>query len=131
MSEPAPDTAYCHAFLAIAALEQPIEPCAIQNHLTNRGVWLMVSYDGGASFNLFALDPEKNAHQLVALVQFIRTGVKEAVITCPHSSGIGHFSAHFRQVSSTEIHYSTRPWNPLVAVGFHPDVRVFKVVPAE
>lgn len=122
---------YCDAFIALSELEHPIEPFSIVNHLTNRGNVLLVSYDGGAKFNPFALDPDSNAHQLVALVQFIRAGVKNADITCAHSSGLGAFSAPFRQVSSTEIHYSTRPWNALLAAGWNPDVRVFKVVPAE
>jgi hypothetical protein len=128
MSEPAEQ--YCDAFLTIAGLEQPIEPSAIMNHLNNRGFILQISYDGGETFNPFVLKPESNAHQLNALVQFILTGLDDAEITCPHSSW-GTFSAPFRRISSTEIHYSTRPWNDILAVGWTPDVRVFKVVPAE
>jgi hypothetical protein len=127
----APATPYCDAFIQLASLEQPIEPFAIVNHLTNRGDVLMASYDGGATFAPFALDPDSNAHQLAALVQFIRAGVVETDITCAHSSGLGAFSAPFRQISSTEIQYSTRPWNALLAPGWNPDVRVFKIVPAE
>jgi hypothetical protein len=128
MAEPAEQ--YCDAFLAIAGLEQPIEPSALLNHLTNRGFILQISYDGGATFNPFELKPERNAHQLVALAKFILTGLDDAEITCPHSSW-GTFSAPFRRISSTEIHYSTRPWNDILAVGWNPDVRVFKVVQAE
>lgn len=124
MSEPAKQ--YCDAFILLAGLEQPFDPAAIQNHLTNRGYTLLVSYDGGATFAPFALDPERNAHQLVALVQFILTGLEDAEITCPHSSW-GTFSAPFHRISSTEVRYATRPWNDIIAVGWNPEVRVFKV----
>ena len=116
---------YCKAFQIIAGLKQPFDSAIIQNQLTNRGFVLLFSYDGDI-FAPFVLKPDINAHQLVALAQFILTGLDDAEITCPHSSW-GTFSAQFQRISSTVIQYLTRPWNSILAAEWNPSVRVFKI----